>query len=271
MIRISKHKKEPKTLVIRFEYNKEIIEKIKTIPGKHWHAKEKYWTIPYWTIQSFCKLFDQSQLIIEPDVDVNYVPSDKYNFEEEINYINSDKFKLFARWILKIAPEEFYIKPASSSGKYHPEYAKQEGGLAKHTAATIRIGVSLFDSIEIDPLSQDIIIVSLLAHDIMKYNGSDRTNFEHPLLASKYIEEQFDSNKEELEDDIKFVYNKYWNDYIKKAIESHMGRFNTKEGHATKLPLPKNKISAFVHQCDYLASRSFIEINFNKKVKPSNK
>lgn len=213
-------------------------------------------------------MFDESELIIEPDVDIEYTVSEKYNFEEELNYINSEKFKLFARWLLKIAPEKFFIMPASATGKYHPDYTKGEGGLARHTAAAMRIATSLFESKQIDPLSQDIILVSLLAHDMMKYTDDNlSTAFEHPLLATKYIEEQFESNNEGLINDIHFVYYMYWNDYIKKAIESHMGIWNTKEGIDIKLPVPKSNISSFVHECDYLASRSFIEINFNKKIK----
>lgn len=201
-------------------------------------------------------------------MDTEYTVSEKYNFEEELKYINSSKFKLFARWLLRIAPEKFYTMPASITGKYHPDYAKGEGGLARHTAAAMRIAKSLFESKQIDLLSQDIILVSLLAHDMMKYvDGELSSMFDHPLLVTKHIEEQMESDNEALDDDICFVYNMYWNDYIKKAIESHMGIWNTKEGIDVKLPLPKSNISLFVHECDYLASRSFIEINFNKKIK----
>ena len=52
-------------------------------------------------------------------------------------------------------------------------------------------------------------------------------------------------------------------DFICKVIESHMGPWNKSEYSDIILPLPKTKFERFVHMCDYLASRKFLDIKFN--------
>ena len=47
---------------------------------------------------------------------------------------------------------------------------------------------------------------------------------------------------------------------------SHMGRWNTNEYNPDIiLPLPKTVEEKFVHMCDYLASRKFINVNFDEE------
>ena len=48
-----------------------------------------------------------------------------------------------------------------------------------------------------------------------------------------------------------------------KMIESHMGPWNTdyKTGEEI-LPKPRTAIERFVHMCDYLASRKFLDVKF---------
>ena len=47
--------------------------------------------------------------------------------------------KRLVRIVLDKAPENFWTIAASSTGKYHPEYAAGEGGLIRHTKAVVRI------------------------------------------------------------------------------------------------------------------------------------
>ena len=47
-------------------------------------------------------------------------------------------------------------------------------------------------------------------------------------------------------------------------IESHMGKWNTTKFSKITLPLPKDELSKFVHRCDYLASRNYLNVKFNK-------
>ena len=47
-------------------------------------------------------------------------------------------------------------------------------------------------------------------------------------------------------------------------IESHMGRWNTDKYSKVVLPVPSDKLGRFVHMCDYLASRNYLNVKFDK-------
>ena len=51
--------------------------------------------------------------------------------------------------------------------------------------------------------------------------------------------------------------------FVAKAIESHMGPWNTDYNGNEILPKPKTKYESFVHMCDYLASRKYLNIEFD--------
>ena len=72
------------------------------------------------------------------------------------------------------------------------------------------------------------------------------------LIVYDYIKD----NKDKLslnEDEIKFMC---------KVISSHMGEWNTSPYSDVVLPLPKDKYQRFLHMCDFLASRKFLDIKF---------
>ena len=92
-------------------------------------------------------------------------------------------------------------------------------------------------------------------HDGLKHGleKSNYTVFDHPLVVSKFIKD----NKSKLtlnDEDI---------DFITNAIESHMGQWNTNPYSKIVLPIPQNRYQKFVHMCDFLASKKFINIDFN--------
>ena len=47
-------------------------------------------------------------------------------------------------------------------------------------------------------------------------------------------------------------------------IESHMGKWNTNKYSKVELPVPTNELQRFVHRCDYLASRNYLNVRFLK-------
>ena len=51
---------------------------------------------------------------------------------------------------------------------------------------------------------------------------------------------------------------------ISSVIASHMGQFNTNSYSTVVLPVPNNKNQRFVHMCDYLASRKFLDVKFDE-------
>ena len=180
-------------------------------------------------------------------------------FKTELNYIKNNKYKEEAKKLIELLPDYFFEIPASSTGKYHPKFAQNEGGLVRHTKVAVRMCYELSNNNTIGYSftqdEKDLMIVALIMHDGVK-SGIPKeryTRVDHPLLVSKLIKE----NKEKLNlssGEIKF---------ITEAIETHMGQWNKDFNDNEVLPLPKNKYQRFVHMCDFLASKKFIEVPFD--------
>ena len=91
-------------------------------------------------------------------------------------------------------------------------------------------------------------------HDGLKHGlvKDKYVRFDHPVLMANYIKENKDKTT--------FTNNEI--NFISSVIASHMGEFNTNPYSDVVLPLPKNKYQRFVHMCDFLASRKFLDIKF---------
>ncbi len=180
-------------------------------------------------------------------------------FKVEFGYINDERYAIDAKYLVDSLPDYFFEVPASSTGKYHPKYALGEGGLVRHTKAAVRMAYELLS----DPViggkytsrEKDLMIIALILHDGLK-SGKEKSQYtkvEHPLLASEHIKDNMD-NLSMNDEDIEFVCD---------VIESHMGPWNKDFDGNEVLPLPKTKYQNFVHMCDYLASRKFINVEFD--------
>jgi len=176
-------------------------------------------------------------------------------FKKELNYINSEDIRKDIIKVLELLPDYFYVIPASSSGKYHPDYALGNGGLVRHTKAAVKIAQELLQNNTIGDSfkerEKDLILYSLLLHDGLKggLTKEEHTVFEHPLLMADFIKKNSALNNEDI-------------DLLTSMVGSHMGQWNTNKYSKFVLPLPTTKYQKFVHMCDYLASRKFIEIKF---------
>ena len=103
---------------------------------------------------------------------------------------------------------------------------------------------------------KDLIIMALIMHDGLKkgMNEAEYTCFDHPLLVSKLIMEHANELKMDMDDVRKMC----------TMIESHMGKWNTNKYSKVVLPIPQDKYQRFVHICDYLASRQYLDVKFDK-------
>ena len=181
-------------------------------------------------------------------------------FKEEINYIKNKDYVEDFKTLIDLIPDYFFEVPASSTGKYHPKFSLGDGGLLRHTKAAVRIAYELLN----DPCigdkykdnEKDLMLIALTMHDSVKSGipKEQYTRFDHPLLASKLIKDNKEKLKNMKESDIKLIC---------RVIESHMGPWNTHPYTKEEvLPVPKDKYENFVHMCDYLASRKFLEVTF---------
>ena len=165
-------------------------------------------------------------------------------FKKELNYIKNEKYRIVAKQLIELLPDYFFEIPASSTGKYHPQFAQGEGGLVRHTKVAVRM---CYDE-------KDLMLVALIMHDGLKSGliKEKYTRFDHPLLVAKLIREN--------QDKINLTTGEI--NFLTQAIETHMGEWNKDFNDIEVLPLPKNKYQRFVHMCDFLASKKFIEVLF---------
>lgn len=179
-------------------------------------------------------------------------------FNKEYTYIKNPRYKENIKILVDLLPDYFFEVAASSTGKYHPLFSLGDGGLVRHTKVAVRIAYEMFaDSSITGSFNQDekdMMIMALIMHDGLKHGleKSEYVKFEHPILVCNYIRE----NKSKLtltDNEILALTN---------MIESHMGPWNTNNYSNYVLEVPKNKYQKFVHMCDFLASRRFLDVKF---------
>lgn len=181
-------------------------------------------------------------------------------YEVEYNYIKDESKKKDLITLIKMLPDYYFEMPASTTGKYHPKFASSKNGLIKHTKVAAKIANELLIN-EITGASfsdeeKDLIIMAIILHDGLKCGDPQEkyTRFDHPLLMSKFIMENKDKlnlNTDELRK-------------LCSMIESHMGQwtydtYNKKE----VLPRPVTELQRFVHMCDFLSSKKFLNVEFD--------
>lgn len=181
-------------------------------------------------------------------------------FKNEINYVKDSSRRKDLRHLISLLPEYFFEIPASSTGKYHPDFAQGEGGLVRHTKVAVRIAYELLNNNTVGSKftdkDKDLIIMALILHDGLK-SGIDHekyTRFDHPLLVSQLIQEHVDELSMDIDDIRKMC----------SMIESHMGEWNyDKYAKKEVLPKPRTAEQRFVHMCDALASKKFLDVKFD--------
>lgn len=177
----------------------------------------------------------------------------------EIDMIQNEKYKDNLKILINSIPDYFFEIPASSTGKYHPEFSAGPQGLLRHTKVATRIANELL-SLEcyqnmFTKDEQDLLKIAVIMHDTLKCGEvkEQYTRFDHPLLSANNIK----NHQQETtftDDEIKF---------LTDAISSHMGQWNTNQYSNIILPKPETKYQIFVHTCDFLSSKKFLNVKFD--------
>jgi len=186
---------------------------------------------------------------------------DKINsLKKELGYIKNVDYVEDFKKLIELLPDYFFEVAASSTGKYHPSFSLGDGGLLRHTKVAVRIAYELLSNPCIGDKyterEKDLMLIALTMHDGLKHGEPKETytRADHPLLISKKIKDNKDILKMN-DDDILFIC---------EVIDSHMGPWNTHPYTKEEiLPIPKNKFQNFVHMCDYLSSRKFLDVKFD--------
>lgn len=179
-------------------------------------------------------------------------------FKNELKHIEDIRIRESAAIIIDMLPDYFFKEAASSTGKYHPAFSQGDAGLVRHVKVAVHYALELFNIYKFDTETKDLIIFALLVHDGLKrgVNEERYTRFDHPLLIGEFIRENKGALRltdEEIE-------------RIVKMDASHMGKWNTASyAPGVVLPLPKTVEEKFVHMCDFLSSKKFIDVKFDQE------
>jgi len=189
-------------------------------------------------------------------------------FKNELTYIEGDLYKEIMLRAMRFIPRYFWVVPASTSGRYHPQTSLGEGGLFRHTQSVFRVAQELLGH----PLyremftseERDMTRIACLLHDACKQGVEDIEDGytdDHPILVRDALYPWRDGldKPEGMEE--------AWSN-ISDLIDTHMCVWNTRKDGTEFAPIPTSNLQLFVHMADYLASRRGIEMEPLGEYKP---
>lgn len=185
-------------------------------------------------------------------------------FKDELLCLKNVKIREYFEKAVELLPDYFFEVAASSTGKYHPDYATGEGGLVRHTKAFFAILFELL-KLEFIPFGEDekdIMLGAALVHDGWKH-GAEKSAYtvaDHPLVATDMLSRAESLRGLLTEEQEKLCYG---------VIAAHMGQWNSDyKSKKEILPKPTTWQEFMVHVADYLASRKYLDFKFEKWYDP---
>jgi len=115
---------------------------------------------------------------------------------KKTNLIVNKKLAGRIKTILDNANKEFWIIPASSSGKYHPPEDQGKSGLVRHTIKAVEIIEEDSRRKMFEEYEHDCAVAAIILHDIKK-NGDPwgrYTDYSHGIIAAEFIQKFFKPN-----------------------------------------------------------------------------
>ena len=175
---------------------------------------------------------------------------DMHLFERELNLIvDEDLRNMVYGYMEERTPDYFWIDGASSSGKYHPQFAQGEGGLVRHTKAVVMFAEELLRMSSYAYMRdeyKDYVIAACIIHDTCKYGVDefDKSEYKNHARNAAHAFKMFcrECDYEPSE-------------FLLNAVVAHMGQWSTEREDR-----PFTSIDRCVHLADYMASRAFIDI-----------
>lgn len=180
--------------------------------------------------------------------------------EPVINTLSiSREYRNLTEFLIDQLDDYWFIKPASSTGKYHPKFNNDEGGLVRHSLNVCMWWQRMYRAFEQELISfsgrddiYDLGLIACLFHDAKKYGDAEENSRwvkkDHDVKSMKW----FLHNVEIYEhtNDMNFD-NKAIN-YIANAIDHHNGPWST---HGA----PRTIFERLVFICDYASSQKIHE------------
>lgn len=179
-----------------------------------------------------------------------------------LNKFETDEIRDYCADMIKEIPDYIFTIPSSTSFKYHNKTQCQPHGQIFHIlmfAEVMNYVLGLeYVKEKTNERQRDCLRCTPIFHDAIKcgLNGSQYTVHEHPMLAGEWVRNT--SVEHDVDADTKA--------YIARLCESHSGEWTSTKRSKTVLPKPENDEQFFVHMCDYLASRSNLDMTYSDDV-----
>ena len=183
-------------------------------------------------------------------------------FEGLLNKFETDEIRNYCTDMIKEIPDYIFTIPSSTSFKYHNKTQCQPHGQIFHIlmfAEVMNYVLGLeYVKEKTNERQRDCLRCTPIFHDAIKcgLNGSQYTVHEHPMLAGEWVRNT--SVEHDVDAGTKA--------YIARLCESHSGEWTFTKRSKTVLPKPENDEQFFVHMCDYLASRSNLDMIYSDDV-----
>ena len=174
-------------------------------------------------------------------------------FSRELDLIMDEDLRMIVKTFLdERTPDYFWTDGASSSGKFHPDFAHGIGGLVRHTKAVVMFAEELLRMSSYSYMTdacKDYTIVACILHDTFKYGFDNEIQKEEYKEHARNAGNAFKAYCEECGYAVSpFLIEAMYAQHIADAINDH------------KEDRPFTPIDRCVHLADYMASRAFIDI-----------
>jgi len=178
-------------------------------------------------------------------------PEIKTRFTEYVDSMLATDFikEVFHSHMDKV-PEEFFTAPASSSGKYHPDYSLGEGGLVRHSATVVFLAMDIGQLWHVQGPARDSVVLAAAVHDSFKGGRPgewEGTVKNHADLAADALLEQLPKAQNTLEQKCLIT--------ASDAVREHMSLWGMSP---TNLRATEH-VASTVIMADYMASRKYFE------------
>ena len=190
-------------------------------------------------------------------------------FEPMFKKFETEEILEYFKEVIPKIPDAIFYKPASSSGKYHNKQQVGDYGQLIHIYMFFDILNMLLD-LEYnqnkypDPIGRDLMRCVPALHDMCKYGIAGKrkhTTGEHPLLAKQKLV-QINQDKKTIHP-LKEIYLQV----LCEMCERHSGQWNIfktesygwdRTPQVSAMEKPQNDADMLIHECDMLASRSWL-------------
>ncbi|MBI2263786.1 MAG: HD domain-containing protein [Armatimonadetes bacterium] len=163
--------------------------------------------------------------------------------------IKDPEIRRFTETSLAQAPQEFFLAPSSSTGKYHPADEINKGGLCLHVRRVVEMGKILCDYLKVGSKDRDEILSGLILHDLQKSGipWGKYTVGDHGPVCAEWLAQFAPPGDKRFEN-------------IRRYVANHMAQWNATADNKPSPTPPRDLGEQIVSYSDYIASQDNIYV-----------